>query len=179
MSLFNKAMLGKQGWRLLTRPDALCSRVLKGKYFPNSDFLGATRKRRSSETWRAILYGRDVLNRGIIKRIGPISSVPVWNDNWIPGTIPMKPIVQLPGVTVNKVIDLLEPGSRSWNVELVRNSFIGIDAEEILKIQKSRTMEEDVLAWAHERSGQYSVWSAYRLLKEEESRRANEGWSDV
>jgi hypothetical protein len=27
------AMLGKQGWRLLTRPDSLCARTLKGKYY--------------------------------------------------------------------------------------------------------------------------------------------------
>ncbi|CAD6223899.1 unnamed protein product [Miscanthus lutarioriparius] len=28
---FNLAMLGKQGWRLITRPDSLCARVLKGR----------------------------------------------------------------------------------------------------------------------------------------------------
>ena len=32
MQSFNLAMLGKHGWRLLTRPDSLCARVLKGKY---------------------------------------------------------------------------------------------------------------------------------------------------
>lgn len=32
---FNLALLGKQGWQLLTHPDSLCSKVLKGKYFPN------------------------------------------------------------------------------------------------------------------------------------------------
>jgi hypothetical protein len=41
-SLFNQAMLGKQGWRLLVRPDSLCAKVLKGKYYPSSDFLSAT-----------------------------------------------------------------------------------------------------------------------------------------
>lgn len=34
LHLFNKAMLGKQGWRLMTRPDSLCARVLKGRYYP-------------------------------------------------------------------------------------------------------------------------------------------------
>ena len=69
--LFNKAMLGKQGCRLITRPDSLCARVLKGKYYPNSDFLSATRKRRCSATWRSILHGRDILARGLVKRVGP------------------------------------------------------------------------------------------------------------
>lgn len=35
-------------------------------------------------------------------------------------------------------------------------------------------MDVDVLAWAYARSGNFSVRSAYRLLKEEESRRAHE-----
>lgn len=70
-SLFNQAMLGKQGWRLLMRPDSLCAKVLKGKYYPSSNFLSATKKRRSLATWWSILHGRDVLKRGLIKRVGP------------------------------------------------------------------------------------------------------------
>jgi hypothetical protein len=119
MSLFNKAMLGKQGWRLLIRLEALCSRVLKGKHFPNSNFLAATRRKKSSETWRAILHGRDVLKRGIIKQIGPGSSVNIWEDNWIPGTMSMKPLVRLPGMSVTPVEDLFVPGTRRWNEQLI------------------------------------------------------------
>jgi hypothetical protein len=43
---FNIVMLGKQGWRLMTSPDTLCSRVLKGKYFPNGDFVTARNKKK-------------------------------------------------------------------------------------------------------------------------------------
>jgi hypothetical protein len=85
MSLFNQAMLGRQGWRLITRPEALCSRVLKGKYYLNSVFLAATRTRKSSEMWRAIRHGREVLKKGMVYRIDPGTSVNIWKDNWIPG----------------------------------------------------------------------------------------------
>jgi hypothetical protein len=32
LGLFNLAMLGKYGWRLMTRPESLCARVLKGNH---------------------------------------------------------------------------------------------------------------------------------------------------
>jgi hypothetical protein len=60
MALFNQAMLAKQGWRLMIRPNSLSSRLLKGKYYPRSDFLSSTRKKKSSETWKAILFWSQV-----------------------------------------------------------------------------------------------------------------------
>jgi len=50
---FNLAMLGKQGWRLMVTPESLCTRVLKGRYYPNCDFMSATKKKGASHTWRA------------------------------------------------------------------------------------------------------------------------------
>ena len=83
LHLFNLAMLGKQGWRILTRPDSLCARTLKGKYYHNSSFLSAKRKCNSSHTWQAILKGRQALKKGFIKLIGDGTSTQVWTDQWI------------------------------------------------------------------------------------------------
>jgi hypothetical protein len=110
-SLFNLAMLGKQEWILLMRPDLLCAKVLKGKYFPSGDFLSATKKRRSSATWRAIVHGRDVLKRGLINRIG-LGEINIWQDNWIPGLQSLKPLVRMPKATAERVCDLFIPGTR-------------------------------------------------------------------
>ena len=67
---FNKAMLAKQGWRLIQNLDSLCARILKANYYPNSDFLNAKCKDGCSYTWRSIMQWLKVLKDGVIWRIG-------------------------------------------------------------------------------------------------------------
>lgn len=38
---FNIAMLAKQGWRFISKPDSLVSMLFKARYFPEQDFLTA------------------------------------------------------------------------------------------------------------------------------------------
>ena len=65
LKMFNQAMLAKVGWRIIDNPGSLLSRVLKGKYFPNCDFLDAGVKRSGSFVWRSLRWGRVFLARGI------------------------------------------------------------------------------------------------------------------
>src|SRR4030042_159781 len=39
LSAFNLAMLGKPGWKFMTEPNTLVSRIFKSRYFPNCTFL--------------------------------------------------------------------------------------------------------------------------------------------
>ena len=81
----------------------------------------------------------------------------------------MKPFVKPVNATVQYVDELFVHGTRTWDEELIRQSFTAIDAEEILKIRPGLRMEEDILAWNLEKTGMYTVRSAYRLLKAEQS----------
>jgi len=51
---FNLAMLGKQGWRLLSMHDVLPSRVFRAKYYPRGDFMGATLGHNPSFVWKSL-----------------------------------------------------------------------------------------------------------------------------
>lgn len=55
LSAFNLAMLGKQGWKFLTEPNSLVSRIFKARYFPSKSYLTATIGHNPSFVWRSIL----------------------------------------------------------------------------------------------------------------------------
>ena len=51
LELFNLALLGKHGWRFITNPNSLCARVMKGRYFPDCEFMEATVPQSASAIW--------------------------------------------------------------------------------------------------------------------------------
>jgi hypothetical protein len=42
LQAFNLAMLGKQAWNLITKPESLITKLLKAKYFPKCDFFDSS-----------------------------------------------------------------------------------------------------------------------------------------
>jgi hypothetical protein len=70
IELFNLSILARQGWRMLQNPNSLSARVLKAVYFPETDLLHATVGSSSSQVWRVVHEGIQVLKQGLIRRIG-------------------------------------------------------------------------------------------------------------
>ena len=126
---FNLALLGKHGWRLITHPNSLCSRVLKGKYFPDCDFLQANAPTTSSATWKAIIAGRKALQTGLIKRVGNGDSISIWNDSWIPTTSTLKPMGRIGNDPLQWVSELIDDSRGTWDIKTVRRNFLAPDAE--------------------------------------------------
>ena len=81
---FNLALLAKQGWRLFQNLGSLTHRILKARYFPDSNFMEAQLGLKPSYTWRSLLAGRKVLDKGLRWSIGNGQSVRIWADRWLP-----------------------------------------------------------------------------------------------
>ena len=74
---FNKALLAKQGWRLLTNTHSLFSRVFKAKYFPNCNFTEAAMGNHPSFAWRSIMSAQAVVKKGLRWRVGNGRSIQI------------------------------------------------------------------------------------------------------
>ncbi|KAL5550916.1 hypothetical protein UlMin_001092 [Ulmus minor] len=83
-TVFNQALLGKQVWRFLQRPNYLVSQVFKARYFPSFSIWEATAKSNASYVWKSILWGRNLVAKGMRWRVGDGSSVSIYNSRWIP-----------------------------------------------------------------------------------------------
>jgi hypothetical protein len=68
--LFNQALLARQAWSLIEKPDSLCARFLKARYFPNGKLLDIAFIRNPSPSWQGVVHGLELLKKGAIWRIG-------------------------------------------------------------------------------------------------------------
>ncbi|WOH00018.1 hypothetical protein DCAR_0519374 [Daucus carota subsp. sativus] len=82
---FNLAMLCKQCWNLINRPDALVSRVLKARYYPNCHILEAERKGGSSYTCSGIWEAKEEVKKGLRWVLGDGQSIRINPDRWLRG----------------------------------------------------------------------------------------------
>lgn len=159
---FNLAMLAKQAWRLLTDPSSLCARVLKAKYYLDTDVLQANPKVGMSYSWRSILKGVQLLKEGVIKRVADGNSVNIWTDPWLPRDGCLQTITPRGQNLVGTAAELMDPYSASWDEQLVRDTLWPADANVVLSIP-IRDGFQDFWAWHPDPKGIFSVKSAYKL----------------
>ncbi|XP_057756347.1 uncharacterized protein LOC130975593 [Arachis stenosperma] len=151
---------GQEGWRLMTRPNSLVTKVFRSRYFRHSSFLKADIGYNPSWAWRSLLEGRKVLEKGIFWQIGRRSAVKIWEDCWVgrQGPLTLRQN-QEPNPSLIWVSQLItEEGN--WNEHLIANNFTSEITQEILQIN---IKEEDNLIWYREKGGSYSVRSGYEV----------------
>ena len=154
---FNDAMLAKQVWRLIHDKSSLFYRVFKLKYFPNGNIFYA-KQSSGSFVWKSILRVRKVISMGAKWRIEDGLSISVFSDNWIPGALGRRVISSALAVDANmKVVDSIDTGMGCWKNKKIDECLVPFDAQRIKAIPLCVTPQPDLLYWALERNGIYSV----------------------
>ncbi|CAL1408424.1 unnamed protein product [Linum trigynum] len=182
---FNQALLAKIGWRILTEPDSLLAQVYRGKYFPNGTFLQATARSRPSWGWQSVLFGRQLLERGLRWQIGNGKSASLLHSNWIPQLQLDPPVVNpviIPDGGDPPVAVVICEGEGRWDEQKLSQWFDPPSCRAIKSIPLPRENLEDKLIWNATADGLFSVKSAYHLAVDLDKRgggwKATVSWMD-
>ncbi|KAM6569095.1 hypothetical protein CsatB_017080 [Cannabis sativa] len=163
---FNIALLGKQGWRLMTNPESLVTRIFKARYFPEGSFLSAEVGANPSYIWRSVLASRDLIKVGMRRLIGSGDSVAVLKEPWLihdddPFISSIHPVLNNA-----KVSSLMKIGVREWDKEVLEDVLNERDKKLVLSIPLNSATNNDGWYWCKEKSGMYTVKSGYHCLQE-------------
>ena len=70
---------------------------------------------------------------------------------------------------LRRVADLMDANG-AWRLDLLQQHFLPVDVDAITRIRTSPRVPDDVIAWAPEKSGVFSVRLAYRFAMDERER---------
>ena len=84
LNSFSFGILAKQRWRLMKDENTLVAKILRAWYYPRGDFMNATMGSKPIFTWRSLMAGKEVLEKGVIRRMGNGLSIDVREHAWIP-----------------------------------------------------------------------------------------------
>lgn len=135
LEAFNQAMLAKQAWKVLSQPDSMLVRFLKSRYILDGEFLSAPLGLRPSYAWRSLLHGRELLTKGIIRRVGNGQKTRVWIDKWIDDPVEgmRAPWIKNYFFDVNLLASsLIDTTTRLWNPTALCEVFVPGDVEMLL-----------------------------------------------
>ena len=108
----------------------------------------------------------------------------MWRMNWLPRDGLMRPVCCTSDTPPTRVSELIDPLSIVWDIQALKMHFIPMDWELILNIPLTTRRQPDFWAWHYEKTGVFSVRSAYRMLVSNREKRTdwiehNAGMSDV
>lgn len=146
---FNQAHIVKQAWRILSYPDSLvASWFLKGIYFENSSFLEAGMGCDPSFLWKSLLWGRDLLTKGI-RRIGHDKDILIFKDPWLPKELSFKPICINQSFINHKVSNFFFPLG-DWDLRKLSEGVLSSDIE-IIKCIPINNQLDNRFIWHFDR----------------------------
>jgi len=163
---FNKALLGKQAWRLSQHSPSLWTSLFKGLYYHSTDFWHAHKGQRPSWGWQSILLGRESIKDHMRWQVGNGKSIRIRQDRWLKTGIITGPA---PNYEPETVDGFISSSQHSWDIPRLALCFDTQTVQEIAAIPLQSDSNPDKFLWNGTHSGQYSVKSGYFHIRQAEN----------
>jgi hypothetical protein len=142
--------------------------IAQGKILPEGRVNGHGLSCRCIPDLAVVEHGLALLKKGQSWRVKSGEKVQIWRDPWIPRPPSFKPSLKKGRARLRWVSQLMKPGTYEWDEQVINSCLYPHDAKEVLNIRLTHRAEEDIIAWYYERSGIFSVKSAYKLALAED-----------
>ncbi|CAL1384959.1 unnamed protein product [Linum trigynum] len=149
---------------MLENLDALWVRLLKGLYFDNGDLFSATKGKKGSWIWNGFCDAENALKIGLVKGIMSGEGTKFHWDPWLPSYPSF--ILNSLNLEPSRVCDWISPSSRAWNEEALRDVVPEETVNVIKRVPIGPSTAQDKWFWNFTTTGDYTVSSAYRSLRE-------------
>jgi hypothetical protein len=126
---------------------------------------------RPSFAWRSIFSAKDLLQQGLIWRVGNGQNIQVWGGRWLP--VPVSYSVQSPKQLLDADATVASPinlNAKEWKANLVKAVLNAEEAQVVLNIPISPSLPPNKLIWQGTKNCVFSVKSTYHLGKEIQQR---------
>ena len=114
-----------------------------------------------------MIWGRDLLSRGIRWKVGDGKNIRVFSDPWLPRPSTFRTITPKEPHLSNLAVESLITPSRDWDIAQLNQYLWPVDVNTILSIPLSLRNISDHWVWHYDSKGVLSVRSAYRLEVED------------
>lgn len=166
LGVFNDALLARQGWRLLSKPDTLLHSVLQAKYFKRASFTSAYRRGRPSYSWQSIWGAKSLLLEGLGWLVGDGTHIDAVYDSWVPTESGFTCPALNPGMGKDVMVsEFIDHNVRSWDQPALLAAFQASDVAKIITIPLDSVQNDDQRIWHAHNSGLFTVKSTYWLGK--------------
>ncbi|XP_034211169.1 uncharacterized protein LOC117624139 [Prunus dulcis] len=162
----NKALLAKSGWRLLKKDEGLWAQIFEKKYLRGHSPCDPNLllKQNCSPTWKGIVFGSQLLEKGLIWRLGKGDNINFWKDKWIADEALIHMVEVSPDSSMDTIVsDFLMDGW--WDIEKLRRVLPEDWVQKIIGCPADLGgTTEDCQIWQTTSNGLFSVKTAYNLL---------------
>ncbi|KAM2637494.1 hypothetical protein EV1_021984 [Malus domestica] len=168
--VMNQALLAKLGWRIHAKDSGLWSQIYQAKYLKGYSILDPKIHERTecSYSWKGILYGVNLLKKGMTWRIGNGESVKFWKDSWVLN-VPLMETIDVANISnIDCVVsEFLRNGW--WDIDKLRDVLPEDMVQKIICRPAGTTgAGMDKIIWRCASNGVFTVKSAYNLFFDEE-----------